>query len=221
MKINTRKTLLALLGLTIAVLTSSQANAVPVTFSLLPSSQTASTGTPVSLDLTISGLTAGGPASLGDFDVDIGYDTGALFFQGYTLGASLGDIGLGEALDFSLGDLGSSINIAEQSLLDPDPSSGPSFFGPYLDDIQSDSFVLATLDFLVVDLAAGASTTVSVATVNAAGDGFGLPLAVASTQDAIIRNPSTQVPEPTVLALLAGGLISLRIFCRSTVNIRA
>lgn len=184
-----------------------------VVLSLEPSSQNAVPTDAVSLDLTVSGLTAGGPDSLGDFDVDIAYDSTALSFTGYSLGVFLGDIGLGEAMDFSLGDLGGGIiNLAEVSLLEPDAVTCIFCAGPYLDDLQSDSFVLATLDFIVDILPIGGSTTVAIDTVWAIGDGFGLPLPITGTSGAVIRNPApASVPEPATVALLVLGLVGMTL----------
>lgn len=178
--------------------------------SLQPTIQSAVPTDSISLSLVISGLNAGGPDSLGDFDIDIGFDSGALSFQGYSLGASLGDIGLFEALDFSLGNLGGGkINLAEVSLLEADAGSCIFCSGPYLDDIQSDSFILATLDFTVDVLAVGSSTAVFFDSVFALGDGFGNELSVSGLTNAVINNPMVSVPEPTTLALMALGIISV------------
>lgn len=114
-----------------------------VTLSLSPASQTAANSDTVFLDLVVSGLGNFAPASLGDFDVDIGYDTAVLSFQSYSLGVLLGDVGLGEALDASLGDTFGSVNIAELSLLEPDLATCFFCVAPYLDDLQPDSFTLA------------------------------------------------------------------------------
>jgi hypothetical protein len=182
-----------------------------VLLSLEPVETIAGPGDAVSLDLVIEGLGDFSPDSLGDFDVDIGFDPGALSFLGYDLGSFLGDLGLGEALDYGLGDVGGgTVNLAEVSLLEPDAASCIFCIPPYLDDIQPDTFVLATLDFLVDTLPPGTSTDVFIDTVYALGDGFGEPLFLDSTADAVIRNPATvSVPEPATLALVGLGMAGI------------
>lgn len=189
-------------------LSSLYASAVSgVTLSLLPSSQTGAPGDLVSLDLVIDGLGDFAPDSLGDFDIDIAYDPAALTLSGFILGDFLGDIGLGEALDFSGGDLGGGlVNLAEVSLLEPAAATCIFCIPPYLDEIQPGSFALATLDFTIGSLAPGSSTTVGISTVNALGDGFGLALPLDNTLDAIIRRPADTVPEPGSLILLLAGI---------------
>lgn len=169
-----------------------------VTLSLSPPSQTATPGNTVSLDLTIGGLGNFAPDSLGDFDVDIRFDPNRLSFQSYSLGGLLGDVGLVEALDNSSGDVGGGIvDLAEVSLLTP----------VELDSMQPESFVLATLDFLVDVLPTGTSTTVSIDTGWVLGDAFGSPLTVDTTGDAVIRNPNGgTAPAPATLVLLGLGV---------------
>ena len=84
-------------------------NALAVSLSLTPAANIAASGDSVTLNLKISGL---GANTMGDFDVDIAYDSSRLSLTGFTLGSFLGDIALGEALDFSGGDTGGVINLA-------------------------------------------------------------------------------------------------------------
>jgi len=193
MKKMIKQPLMAILGLFVLVLGSSNASAIMIGFE--PSSQNAMPGDTVSLDLVVSDL---GTDLIGDFDIDIAYDAAALSFLGYTLGSGLGDISLFEADDFSWGDLGGLINLAEVSYL----------FDYELDPLQpGTSLTLATLDFKVDVLNLGSSTTVSVDTVWAIGDAYGQPMQVGSFGDGIIKNPDAAVPEPSVLALMALGLV--------------
>jgi len=195
---------LVLLGLGI------KSQALALSLSMEPTSTIAVPGDGVTLDLIISGLGDYDPDSLGDFDIDISYDISALTLTSYSLGGFLGDISSGEALDLSFGDLGGIINVAELSLLDADPSSGPSFFGPYLDDIQPESFTLASFYFIVDVLAPGTSTTVGIDLVNALGDGYGEPLDLdLLISDAVIYNPAAPVPEPTTILLFGSGIAGL------------
>ncbi len=195
--------LLLQVALCVAVLAVSSAQAV--TLGLEPTSSNAGAGDLVSIDLVISGLSAGGPDSLGDFDIDVAFDPSALSLAGFSLGSGLGDLGLGEALDFSLGDIGGGlVNLAEVSLLETDAGSCVFCIPPYLDDLQAGSFVLATLDFNVDVLAVGDATSVSVATVFALGDGFGSALTLDGTTAAVIQNP---IPEPGAAVVFAAGLL--------------
>lgn len=202
-KVFLRLTAAAVLGLT---LSSAQA----VSISLQPSVTNADPGDSVSLDLVVSGLGDGTAPSVGDFDINVGFDTAALSFDGYSLGAGLGNIGLGEAFDFSGGDLGGGlINLSEVSFLENDANTCIFCVAPFLEDLQGDSLVLATLQFSVDVLPEGSSTVVSIANVLALGDGFGIALNVTDVNNATIRNPGMAVPEPGVLLLFGVGLVAL------------
>ena len=175
-----------------------------VTIELLPSDNM------VTLDLVISGLSTGGPDSLGDFDIDIGFDISRLSLDSFAVGGFLGDIGLFEAFDFSFGEfVPGLVNLSVVSLLEADGGTCIFCIGPFLDDIQPGSFSLATLVFNVDDLAPGNSTVVFVDGIWALGDGFGLPLQIDDVDSATIRNPAVSVPEPGTLWLLAAGLLAL------------
>jgi hypothetical protein len=162
-----------------------------------PSAVTASPGDTVTVDLVASGL---GGAAVGDFDVDISFEPGHLTFTGLTLTAKLGDIALGDALDFSLGDLGGIVNVALVSTLSP----------AALALLQSDPLILATLTFDVTGLAAGKSTTIAVDVVNALGDANGQDVSVATLGASTVRAPGgTAVPGPAPLWLVGAGLLWL------------
>jgi hypothetical protein len=167
-----------------------------VTLSLEPATSTAGVGDSVSLDLVIDGLGDYTSDSLGDFDIDIAYDSAVLSFEGYNLGGYLGDLGLFEAFDYSLGGYApGSIGLTEVSSLEVSE----------LDALQAGSFALATLDFTVNLLAKNAMTFVSINRVWALGDSKGNWLSVDGTSDAVI----TGVPEPMGLVLLGMGLACL------------
>ena len=169
---------------------------------LLPPNISVSPGSTVILDLTISDL---GGATVGDFDVDIGFDPAALTFQGVTLGTALGDVGAGEAIDFGSGLLlPGLVNVVEVSLLAP----------AALAALQSPPFSLALLEFEVSSLAAGKSTLVEILQVNALGDSGGIALAVANLEHSTLRRPSASpVPEPATGLLFLSGA-SLAVFLR-------
>ncbi len=159
---------------------------------LEPGSTYATTGDSISFDLVISGLGNFGPASLGAFDISVGFDPGALSFNSYSLGNFLGNIALSQALNASSGNLGNAINVAEVSLL--------SALG--LDTLQPGTFTLATLSFTVTNLAMGAVTQLSVLSGPVLADAFGAPLSATSAAPASV----TGVPVPGTAFLLIAAL---------------
>jgi len=203
----------SMLAATLLALLGAGQGAVAATLSLEPALQTASTGDSISVDLVISGLGDFAPSSLGDFDIDVGFDPSTLSLTGFSLGPFLGNIGLGEALDLSLGEIVPGlVNVLEVSLLDADASSGPSGIPPFLDDIQPGTFSLATFNFDVLNLGPGELTTVGIAGVFALGDGFGLPLTLDATSPAVIEGLDTaQVPAPQTALLVLAGLVCLAL----------
>jgi hypothetical protein len=168
-----------------------------ITISVLPASQTVSPGDTVTLQLFISNL---GGQIVGDFDLNIGFDSSLLTFNSYTLGGSLGAIPA-QAFDFSLGEIGpGSLNLAEVSTLS----------GAALDALQSDPFSLASIVFTVVALSPGTSTTVRITNVNALGDANGNALPVAAVESAtLIRSGVTTIPEPATYLSFGTGLLLL------------
>ncbi len=151
-----------------------------------PLSATVMQGDSVSLNLIASDL---GATLLGDFDLNLSYDPASLTLMGVTPSGVLGDVGAGEVLDFSLGSIGVGIsNIALVSVL-----SAAS-----LQPLQSTTpLLLVTLQFDIVNLAPGSSTTVSIAAVNALGDSAGNAIGVTSLDSAQFTGAGGDVvPEP-------------------------
>jgi hypothetical protein len=166
---------------------------------LQPETTFAGTGDSISLDLVISGLDDFSSASLGAFDISIAFDASVLSFTSYALGNYLGDVGIAEAIDASGGGLGSSINVAEVSLLS----------APDLDTLQPGAFTLATLNFSVIDLEEGAETELSLLAGLVLGDAFGQALSATTAGPASVQNLSTNVPVPGTLFLLTASLFGL------------
>ena len=168
---------------------------------LQPSALFAGPGDSIALDIIVGGLGSAGPESLGAFDVCVGFDVSSISFTGYSLGDYLGDVGLAEAIDASAGDMGGAVNVAEVSLLT----------GSNLDLLQSDSFVLATLAFDVVNLGPSDFTQLSVLNGPLLVDAFGSPLSVTSMSGASVRGVSS----PGTLVLLAASMLGwLMVRCR-------
>jgi len=145
----------------------------------------ATTGDSISLNLVVSGL---GADSLGAFDISVGFDSSALSFTSYSLGNYLGNVNLLEAIDGSVGNTGSAVNVAEVSLL--------SAFD--LDTLQPGSFTLATLNFNVINLAAGTVTQLSVLAGPVLGNALGSQIAVTGLGSTSVGT----VPIPGTLLLL-------------------
>jgi hypothetical protein len=164
---------------------------------LQPDSILASNGDSISFDLVISDLGDFSSLSLGAFDISIGFDESVLSFASYSLDDFLGDINLFEAIDASDGDNGSGeVNVAEVSLLD----------ASVLDTFQPGEFRLATLNFDVTNLAAGAVSQLSVFAGAVLADANGA-LLLGTTQGSASVNGVVPVPVPGTLFLLAAALL--------------
>ena len=157
-----------------------------------PDSILAGNGDSISFDLVISDLGSFSPDSLGAFDISIGFDASVLSFASYDLGGFLGDINLFEAVDASSGDIGGAVNVAEVSLLSAID----------LDALQPDEFTLATLNFNVINLAAGAVSQLSVLSGAVLADADGASLLATTSGPASVHG----IPVPGTLFLLAAGL---------------
>ncbi|MCG3201216.1 MAG: hypothetical protein NFCOHLIN_01082 [Gammaproteobacteria bacterium] len=164
--------------------------------SVSPASQTVTGGSPVTLNLDISGLDLS--TSLGGFDVDIGFDPSVLTFNS----ASFGDPVLGDQLDLSL--LG---------LNNPTATPGPgniNLIEVSFDDEatlllqQADAFTLVRLFFTAGFVDGTSPITIG---VNGLTDAGGNILSATTEPPALIE--VTTVPLPSALLMLAGGLAAL------------
>ena len=176
-----------------------------VVVELAPAAQTAEDGDTVTVTLQFSGLTDGGPDSVGEFDVDILFDDSVLTFVDYTLASDLGDP-LFDQFDLSLGDLGGGLlEFASVSFLSPTD----------LDGIQGATVFALTMEFMVDNLALGSSTIVSVDQADMflkVGDAFGDAFTITGFQDAVIANV---IPVPGALPLFLTALFGLGLKARS------
>lgn len=149
---------------------------------------------PYTIGIYISGLEN---CDLGNFDIDISYDSSMLSVIDYSLTSELGSLDDGDAEDFSLGDDGSgTLSLCVIS---------------YLDDLssQSDSFLLA---FIIFDDFDGASLSdISIDSYIDLGDAFGDEITdyTVSGTSITVNNSPSEVPVPSALSLLAFGLVGL------------
>jgi hypothetical protein len=109
-----------------------------IAIDVLPTSQSANNGNPLSVTLEIFGLSAGTAPSVGTFDFDLGFDPTLLSFMNATYGTGVDIFGLGD-LQFTTPGTG-TVNLFEVSL---DSASDINSFQPA-------SFVLATLSFMAL-----------------------------------------------------------------------
>lgn len=164
---------------------------------------TSGTGDDVSVTLMAGGLGDSAPLSLGAFDLDIHFDPAVLSFTSYTLFDGLGDVGLFEAGDFSLGEFAPGfIGLTEVSFLT----------AAELDAAQPGTFALAELFFHVDSMGPGESTIVSVHPLThpfAFSDAAGEELDVTVTGDGVISTSKIDVPEPATIVLMGFGVFAL------------
>lgn len=179
-------------------------SASALTLSVTPSSGSVAVGGNLGVDLVISDL----GSTIGTFDVSIGFNPALLTLNSFALGAGLGNESLGEALTSVNTATAGTINLFEVSLLESSAGTCVFCLPPYLDELQSPSFVLATLSFS--GLAAGTSTLTPF--VNALGDGDGNDLAAGlNLQSGSVLVGVSPVPEPSTYAMVAVGLIGLML----------
>jgi len=221
------KPLLSLIVFLCCTLSSAQSLAIPVVSIDAPERVGAHSN--VFVNIIISGLQSDGSDTLlGGFQFDFFYDPDFLVFNAGRggFGSGLGNPYTGQAvtdIGFSSADSLNVINLYEASLLEADPETCLFCTGPFLEDLQTDSFTLATLVFypnpnlVFPDTPAGPGTgnlTTGVAIHNIVlSDAFGNHLPANETAGAFI----TIVPEPNSFILISIGLVglaSMRVYCR-------
>lgn len=163
-----------------------------------PEFQMGEPGNVVSLNLFADEIMG---TAIGDYDLDILYDSAALTLNSVTFAGALGVDAINGA--FSVPGV---VDLFEVSVLDMSE----------LITLQSGGLLLlATLMFTIDVLAQGASTFVSIDTNDPfliVGNGAGHPLDIGLIDftEAEIRNDPRPVSEPTGLVLLALGALALR-----------
>ena len=157
---------------------------------VLPGGTEVTVGSPVSVDVVVSGLGDGVPPSLGAFDGDIAFDTGLLGYDDVAFGWGLGEPVI-EAL-VSVDVVGGVVMGEAISLLSPTA----------LDALQGDSLTLATIFFTAEAIGSGQLDITSAQL----SDAFGAPLTI----DSMVGSPITVVvPEPGTALLTGLGLLGL------------
>ncbi len=155
---------------------------------IAPATQTATVGGTASIDIIVDGLAAGGPDSLGAFELNLSYDPAVLTFDAVLFGSLLGDESLGESIRITDDTTPGLLRLAEVSLLTPIE----------LDVLQPASFTLATVAFI------GASLGHSVLNLSGVvlSDSLGTSIPVSGTVPANGASVHvTAIPEPTGCAV--------------------
>lgn len=163
-------------------------------------------GENILLDVNIGGLRSGGTdALLGAFQLTLHFDARLNLLvsglDGVGLGAALGDVGAGEAVAGAQPPTPGSFTFFEVSLLEGRASECVFCTGPYLEDLQSDSFRLATRGFyLPFNPGPGPGRLEFSASDIVLSDANGNALPVGATIPLTVT-----VPEPSTPALLLAG----------------
>lgn len=167
----------------------------------LPTSNTASVGNSINIDIFISDLGNTSAPSLGAFDLNLNYDASILGFNSVVFGSGLDLFGFGTINGFS--DLSGITNIFELSF---DSESE-------LNSLQLDSFLLASVSFNAI---AAGNSLLSLSGLDFA-DGAGDPLTIVASTANVTVGSVTSVPEPSAIWLLSIGLPLIYRFTRKEI----
>lgn len=187
----------------IALITVSQSWATSLAF--IPQSSSWNINDSFNVDIQISDL---GGSLVGAFELNVNYDSSILTFDSYSLGSGLGvNISidfldpLADAYDGSMGDDGfGTIHLYESSWL--------ALFDPTeLANLQSDSFILATLSFTGSGVGNSGLSFHNALISDDWGDSIDTMLGTGSVE--IVAGAPSPVPEPATLLLFSSGLASL------------
>ncbi len=179
-------------------------SATAVTLGFNPSEQTTTLGKQVSFDLAISDLGAGTAPSLGAFDVSIGFDSRIIAFNDAVFGDQLDLFGSGSIQETDTITFFPDLNLFEISLDLPDE----------LNNLQADSFALATVTFDAVGIGTS-NLTFNDVTLSDASGLLSLNAELQSGLITVARETTVaSVPEssttPALLALGTMGILILR-----------
>jgi hypothetical protein len=168
-----------------------------------PGTDIASVGDILSVEVNVSGLGASGQPSLSVFDLDLAFDSAVLSFRDAVFGPYLGDtdpFSLETEIALSVGT--GAISLYELSFLDANAGSCVFCIPPYLDDLQSDAFVLADVAFEVIGVGSSPLTL----GVNTFGDTQGVAIPATTVNGAVegvLPSGAAPAPAPTALMVLA------------------
>lgn len=158
-----------------------------------PSGTSFSVGNNFTVAIEVSGLTDSTAPSLGVYDINLSFDSALVSLDAIAFGSGLDVLALGSIQSTTLG--AGTVNLFELSL---DSVSD-------LNDLQLDTFVLATLNFSSVGVGGNAFDLF----INAFGDAEGNSLAAGVVGGSVeITDGGTppSVPEPASLALVVAGV---------------
>ncbi len=163
-----------------------------------------SVGSVFDVDLVISGLGNGIAPSVGAFNVILNFDALILSAAGVTFSSFL-DGGLFFSLQSVASGLG-FVDVAEISFLEGSLSECIFCFAPFLDDIQPDTFTLATLLFNAIGAGNSALKFGFVDIKDSDLDATELQV---TANNGAVEVVAADVPEPNTILLVAIGFVSI------------